>query len=176
MDKIVTKVEYTKKVLKDLNKNHFKYETRVGRRIINILLIIYFLADIFALVMGNFDYFTHTIIFINVILLMVAVITNTSILAEISTYMFLKTDKVSLGLKTEMTFDTEKIIAVNEVENMTLTYDKLYKIMETKEYIYLYLNKQQTLIINKDNISVTDLAVLRDILKSNVKKYIEYMR
>lgn len=176
MDKIVSNTTYTKKVLKDLNRNHFKYETRITRKIINIIVAIDILANLILLLMGDYTYFTTNVIFGQIFLLVIVAVINTSILADISTYMFLKTDKVSLDLKTEMTFDKENITAVNEVENMTLSYDKLYKILETKEYIYLYLNKQQSFIVNKENISVTDLAVLRDILKQNVKKYIEYMK
>lgn len=176
VENLVTKIEYTKKVLKDLNNNHFKYETRIARKIINIITLIYISFNIIALVMGHFDYFTVRLILTQVVLLIIVGITNTSILTDISTHLFLKTDKVSLGLKTEMTFDNEKVVAVNEMENMTLTYDKLYRVLETKEYIYLYLNKQQALIVNKGNISVVELALLRDILKSNVKKYIDYMK
>lgn len=176
MEQLIINVEYTKEVLRDLNRMHFKYEMRITRLIINIIAALTVICNLAILVLGAYDFYNSKVILCHFVIAIAFVISNTNIFADLSTKMFLKTDKLSLGLKQQMEFEEAKIIAKNEMETMLLSYDKIYKIMETREYIYIYLNKMQALIIDKNKTSNEELEKIKNILKDNVEKYIIFMK
>lgn len=176
MEEIVLNVEYTKKVVKDFNRNHFKFSNRIFSKICNIFVGIIVACDILLLCLGSYDVFTLNLIICQALVVLCIVILNTNIFPDILTKSFLKTDKISTGLKSKMTFSKEKIIVENQFETMNLEYSKLYKVMETKDYIYLYINKSQALIITKKSIACENVSKLIGMLRVGVNKYIDFKK
>ena len=54
-----------------------------------------------------------------------------------------------------------------------IDYNSLYKVLETKEAYYLYINKSRALIVDKKDMSDSDITNLTSTLKEQVSKYEE---
>lgn len=176
MEEIVLNVEYTKKVIIDFNRNHYKFSNRMFSRICNIFASIIVVCDMFLLVLGEYDVFKSGLIIWQILMIFCIVILNTNIFPDILTNSYLKSDKLSHGLNSKMTFNKEKLVVENEIETMRLEYSKLYKVMETKEYIYLYINKNQAIIVTKKSTLEENISKLIGILRVSVNKYIDFKK
>lgn len=176
MEKIELVVEYTKKVMKDFNRNHYKFSNRIYCKICNLFAVVIVILDILLLVLGSYNVFNLSLVIWQVLVILCIVILNTNIFPDIFTNLFLKSDRVSLGLNSKMLFDNEKLVVENEIETMKLEYSKLYKVMETKEYIYLYINKNQAIIVTKQSTSEENISKLIGTLRISVSKYIDFKK
>ena len=54
-----------------------------------------------------------------------------------------------------------------------IDYDKLYKVINTKDSFYLYINKNRALIVDKNNLKDEDITTLNDKFKEKVPIYKE---
>ena len=54
-----------------------------------------------------------------------------------------------------------------------IDYDKLYKVINTKDSFYLYINKNRALIVDKNNLKDEDITILNDKFKEKVPIYKE---
>ena len=63
--------------------------------------------------------------------------------------------------------------AVSRVTNVkgSLKYDSIYKIIETKDHIFMFVNQINANILIKESIDKEQLKHLKKILKQTVKKY-----
>lgn len=72
-------------------------------------------------------------------------------------------------------FEEEKvnveIITSYNVQKQIIRYDGLFKVIENKEYLFLFVNQFNSLVINKNDIDEQGLNDLRLKLKDSVKKY-----
>ncbi len=172
MAKITCNTKSTKEVRRDLNRDHFKIGTKVVRVIINILTILIVLVQLSSIFLTDLPYTMQDAMMLALMLVM-QILLNTNIFADISTKHFLKTDKLSLDLESVYNIDDETIEVINEKQTMKLKYDELFKVVETKKYIYLYINKMQALILTKETMKEKDVKAFVTKLKSLDLKYIE---
>lgn len=54
-----------------------------------------------------------------------------------------------------------------------IDYSSLYKVLETKEYYYLYINRSRALIVDKKDMTSSDIENLTNIFKEKVPRYKE---
>ena len=54
-----------------------------------------------------------------------------------------------------------------------IDYDKLYKVINTKDSYYLYINKNRALIVDKNNLKDEDITILNNKFKEKVPIYKE---
>lgn len=73
-------------------------------------------------------------------------------------YLFIKKEANSNKIKKEMkntySFYNKYMEIKNSSSKVKLKYYKLYKFFETKEYFYLYINKNYSFILDKNNFSI----------------------
>ena len=69
--------------------------------------------------------------------------------------------------------DQMNVEAVSRVTNVkgSLKYDSIYKIIETKDHIFMFVNQINANILIKESIDKEQLKHLKKILKQTVKKY-----
>ena len=67
-----------------------------------------------------------------------------------------KSDKVQKQMKNTYSFYDKYMTIKNSRDNIKLNYYKLYKIFETENYFYLYINKNYSFVLSKDTFSVGD--------------------
>ena len=169
-------VEYTKKLIMDFNRNHYKFSNKTFNKIFNVFAIIIAIFDVIIVIAGLYDLFTLKMILWQFLIVACIVLLNTNIFPDILTRSFLKSDKLSNGLNSKMTFHKDKVIVCNEIETMKLEYIKLYKVMETKDYIYLYINKQQAVIVNKNSTAEENISKLIGMLRVSVNNYTKFVK
>lgn len=174
MEKVVSNVEYTEELLKEFNRLHNRYSTRVLDKFVNVLATIIFICDLIILCVLGITGFDITLILANLIFIFLLIGINTDIVSDFATKMFLKSDKINLNSKALQTFTKEAVSTVDELTTSTIPYSKLYKVMETEKYIFYYLNKMQAGIVVKANNTAEEIEFISSTLKENVKKYIVY--
>lgn len=73
-------------------------------------------------------------------------------------YFFVKkeanSDKVKKHLKNTYSFYDKYMTINNSKEKIKLNYYKLYKIFETENYFYLYINKNYSFVLSKNGFSI----------------------
>lgn len=57
-------------------------------------------------------------------------------------------------MKNTYSFYDKYIQITNSKDDIKLNYYKLYKIFETKNYFYLYINKNYSFVLSKDGFSI----------------------
>ncbi len=174
MEKVICEVEYTEELLKEFNRLHNKYTSRVLDKFVNIMAIITFICDLIILFLAGVTELDFSLILANIILLIVLIGTNTNIVSDMATKWLLKSDKINLNSKAKQTFTKESVSTVDDMTSSTIPYSKLYKVMETDKYIFYYLNRVQAGIVVKGNNTDEEIAFVREMLKENVKRYIVY--
>ena len=80
------------------------------------------------------------------------------------------------NLENEFTFCDDFIKSSSKCENyqdsVEIKYALLVKVMETKEYFFLYQQANQAYIVDKSTMTEEDAVLVQEKLKENVKKYI----
>ncbi len=64
--------------------------------------------------------------------------------------------KVKNQMKNTYSFYDKYMTIKNSKDNIKLNYYKLYKVFETENYFYLYINKNYSFVLAKDTFSVGD--------------------
>ncbi|MEL6253130.1 MAG: YcxB family protein [Bacteroidota bacterium] len=65
------------------------------------------------------------------------------------------------------TFDTEEIHILGESFNSSMSWDKVFKIRETKEWLLLYQNKIVANLIPKSSFSTEEYSALKEIIAAH---------
>lgn len=66
----------------------------------------------------------------------------------------LKSDKLTENLENTFELFDDNLKVTNSVSASDIRYDQLFKVYESKNCFYLYINKLQVFILNKNNFSV----------------------
>ncbi len=174
MEKVTSNVEYTEELLKEFNRIHNRYSTRILDKFVSVMVWITIVCDILILWAVGFEAFNLNLILANIIFVILILGTKTNVVSDFATKLFLKSDKINLNAKSEQTFTKDSVSMVDEFSKSTIPYSKLYKVMETEKYIFYYLNKMQAGIVVKANNTDEEIEFISSVLKENVNKYIVY--
>ncbi len=85
---------------------------------------------------------------------------------------FVKKEANSKKITKQMTntyvFYDKYVLIRNKSHTINLKYSKFYKIFETKNCFYLYLNKNYAFVLNKNNFDIGDKSQFYDFVKSKI--------
>ena len=76
----------------------------------------------------------------------------------------------------EYEFYEDKLVAKNELTREEIPYVSLYKVYETKRYIYLYINKKNVLILEKDKFKNEACKLFIEFIKTKLNKRYKRVR
>lgn len=150
-----------------LNRGLFKIKTLPVVIIYNIIVLC--LAIVFCI----FKYYWMTI-FLSVVALL-----YTLFVILINKYNVKKAFDRSEALKNTMQFlyhfsDEDfsfEFVAYSKKSEGKIKYKNLYRVIEDKEYFFLFVNHLNAYIVIKDALNKDDIDMLKKILKANVKKF-----
>lgn len=151
------------------NFNRFHMYSKLSTKIVTVISVLLFILAIFA---PDFDITFRTLIGAIAIIWILEVVFLPKVYAK-KAY---TSSKITSNSLIEAEFYEEKIILKtikdNEiVGNSTLKYDDLFKIVDDKKYMYLYISQNQAFICNKNNFE-GDYNKLLEVLKEKLgKKY-----
>lgn len=131
----------------------------------SIIFVTAFILKSFNIIELNKYYFYYLFAFIILIL-------GAVLIAEKMIKKFIKSDKVSIGAKQNITINEERIDLRIGTDGSfsTLKWNTLYKAFEIKKHFIFYINTQQAIIVSKENISSDDLNKLRYLTKEKLGK------
>lgn len=167
MKEIKTTTTYSEEKIKTFLKIYYFERIKTARILINILiaiLIIYFFI--------NYKYNT-CLDFIAFIFALFGILElNTNMLPNIN-YKRIQNKKDNIiNTKIKYIFKKNNFQITTDKEEY-IDYDKLYKVINTKDSFYLYINKNRALIIDKNNLKDEDITILNDKFKEKVPIYKE---
>ena len=169
MKEIKTTTIYNEKLIKDFLNIYFIEKTRKFKILLNLLLIIMIIYFFTNKSKTIFDYITYIIALFGIIEI------NTSMIPRLNFYRTKRKKNSIINRKINYIFKKRNFTIINEKEEY-IDYDLLYKVVETDNYYYLYVNKYRTLIVDKSNIKDSDIEDLSDRLKKEVSTYIDNVR
>lgn len=161
-----TRTKYDYDAIKKFNQVH-SY-TRVSTWIVSIIAI---LILIYAIVDNSFEMqYRITIGVISCIWFI-----EMATLPTISAKRAYKTSRLSQDAEVEVEFydDSLKMNTLKSGEKVgetVIKYAEIYKIKETKEFLYIYISGNQSVLCGKQNVE-GDLEKAKDKLQEKVKKY-----
>lgn len=79
-----------------------------------------------------------------------------------------KSDKVQKQMKNTYSFYDKYMTIKNQKDNIKLNYYKLYKIFETENYFYLYINKNYSFVLDKYNFSIGEPDEFYKFIKKKI--------
>ena len=166
MKEIKNTTIYTKEKVKEFLKVYYFEKIKVPRLIINILIIlviIYFFTKEDRVFL---DYVTFIFCLCGILEL------NTTMLPTLNYHKLEKQKDNVLNTKIEYLFKKNNFkLSTNKDEY--IDYNTLYKVLETKDCYYLYLNSSKAFIVDKTNMNEEDITNLTKIFKEKVPKYKE---
>lgn len=166
MKEVKNKTIYTEDNVKSFLEVYFFEKVRIPRMIINILIvlvIIYFFTKEDREVL---DYVTFVFCLFGVLEL------NSTMLPRFNLFKLKKQKDSVLNTKVEYLFKKNNFkLSTNKDEY--IDYSSLYKALETKEYYYLYINRSRALIVDKKDMTSSDIENLTSIFKEKVPRYKE---
>lgn len=77
-------------------------------------------------------------------------------------------DKVKKQLKNTYSFYDKYMQIKNTKDNIKLNYYKLYKVFETENYFYLYINKNYSFVLSKDGFSIGNSSEFYKFIKNKI--------
>ena len=166
MKEIKNETIYTSDNVKKFLEVYYFEKVKVLRISINILIvavIIYFFTK------NNrelLDYTTFIFCLFGIIEL------NTTMLPKLNYYKLKKAKDNVLNTKIEYLFKKNNFkLSTNKDEY--IDYTSLYKVLETKDFYYLYINSSRAFIVDKKDMSDKDISTLTNIFKEKVPRYKE---
>lgn len=166
MKEIKNETIYTPSNVKKFLEVYYFEKIKVPRIIINILIV---LVVIYFFTKDNrvfLDYTTFIFCLFGVIEL------NTTMLPKLNYKKLEKQKDNVLNTKVEYLFKNNNF-KLSTNKNEYIDYSSLYKVLETKECYYLYINKSRALIVDKEDMSDKDITSLTNIFKEKVPRYKE---
>lgn len=137
---------YTKENYLKFNQFHIRKRRMVPAVISYILLAFIFVVGIMLLLLGES-------IALAIVYLVFAVITTLYYiyLPNLAVNRILKTDKTFENTKNHYWFYRDHVAVENKYGDTKIKYDQLYRIYETSQFYYLYLNSRQAFLVEKNN-------------------------
>ena len=166
MKEIKNTTTYNENLVRDFLNIYYKERTKKIRALLNILIItiiLYFFTNKSKTII---DYITYIFALFGILEL------NTTMIPRLNLYRLKKSKNSILNNKIKYIFKKRNFTIVTNKEEY-IDYDLLYKVVETDNYYYLYINKYRTLIVDKSNMDSEDINELSNRLKSEVSTYIE---
>lgn len=167
MKEIKTTTIYNDTIIKNFLRTYYFERTKNTRIFLNILitiLIIYFFIN--HKNNTTIDYITFIFALFGIIEI------NTNMLPNLS-YKRIKSKKdTPIDTKIKYTFKKNNF-QINTTKEEYIDYDKLYKIINTKDTYYLYINKSKSFIVDKTNLKKEEITILTNIFKEKVSNYKE---
>lgn len=166
MKDIKNKTIYTEDNVKKFLEVYFFEKVKIPRILINVLIIlvvIYFFTKEERVIL---DYTTFVFCLFGVLEL------NSTMLPRFNFYKLKKQKDNILNTEVEYLFKKNNFkLSTNKDEY--IEYSSLYKVLETKEYYYLYINRSKSLIVDKKDMSSSDINNLTEVFKEKVSRYKE---
>lgn len=166
MKEIKNETIYTPDNIKKFLEVYYFEKVKVPRILINILIvlvIIYFFTKDNRVLL---DYTTFIFCLFGIIEL------NTTMLPKLNYHKLEKAKDTVLNTKIEYLFKKNNFkLSTNKDEY--IDYTSLYKVLETKECYYLYINSSRAFIVDKKDMSDKDITSLTTIFKEKVPRYKE---
>lgn len=166
MKEIKNETIYTSDNVKKFLEVYYFERVKIPRLIINLLIL---LAVIYFFTKENkeiLDYTTFIFCLFGIVEL------NTTMLPRLNYHKLKKSKDSVLNTKIEYLFKKNNFkLSTNKDEY--IDYTSLYKVLETKEYYYLYINSSRAFIVDKKDMSDKDINALTTIFKEKVPRYKE---
>lgn len=166
-EKLICKCEskYDYDAIKQFNRSHMYNNPR--NIIVTIIAAILVLYSIFGI---NTDSYLRIICGIIGIIWVVEI----SILPTLWSKKAYKTSKIMADAKLMVNFYNEKMQLLSlkndeKVGESIITYDDIYKVLETNNYIYLYISSNQAYLCKKENFE-GDYSIIVQKLKDKLQK------
>ena len=166
MKEIKNTTTYNENLVRDFLNIYYKERTKKIRALLNILIItiiLYFFTNKSKTII---DYITYIFALFGILEL------NTTMIPRLNLYRLKKSKNSILNDKIKYIFKKRNFTIITNKEEY-IDYNLLYKVVETDNYYYLYINKYRTLIVDKSNMDSEDINELSNRLKSEVSTYIE---
>lgn len=77
-------------------------------------------------------------------------------------------------ITTQFEFYDDKIIEINDASSDEYSYNSIYRIVETKKYMYIYYTKEQASVIDKEGFIYGNLSDVKRVLSDSIN--IEYRK
>lgn len=167
MKEIKTTTIYNQENIKTFLKIYYFDRIKTIRIILNILIIILILNFFINInKITTLDYISFIFALFGILEL------NTSILPNIN-YKRIKNKKNNiLNTKIKYIFKNNNFQITTDKDEY-IDYDKLYKVINTNDAYYIYINKNKAFIVDKNNIQDKDKTILNNKFKEKVPIYKE---
>lgn len=158
---------YSEDVIKSFLRIFYFERIKNIRIILNILiviLILYFFINIYN--SNILDYIAFIFALFGILEL------NTNMMPSIN-YKRIKNKKDNI-INTKIKYIFKKNnFQITTDKDEYIDYDKLYKVINTKDAYYLYINKNRAFIVDKTNLKDEDITILNNKFKEKVPVYKE---
>lgn len=167
MKEVKTTTIYSEDIIKSFLRIFYFERIKNIRIILNILIVILILYFFINIDNSNvLDYIAFIFALFGILEL------NTSMMPSIN-YKRIKNRKNSiLNTKIKYVFKKNNFQITTDKDEY-IDYDKLYKVINTKDAYYLYINKNRAFIVDKNNLKDGDITILNDKFKEKVPIYKE---
>jgi len=145
-----------------INLNFILLYSKISMKVLTALTAFLFLVSIVASIFSNHDYFP-AVIFLFILLIFTPLHTYISAVRN-----FKASNRGSETI--EYHFDNEYLSVKGESFNAQLSWDKIYKVTQTKNWILIWQNRQAGNPIPKGNISEEQIGELKEILDNHKVK------
>lgn len=162
------KTLYTKELYLEFSKFHLRKRSLITAIPLYICMAIMTLSSILLIVL-NLDISAG----IAFLILSLAVILIYIFLPNISVSKVLKFDKTFENTENKYEFYEDYLFVENKYGSTKVDYNDLYKVYETKNNIYIYINSTQAFLVSKSGFD-SKLDEVKEFLKNKFKeRYIE---
>lgn len=167
MKEIKTTTIYSEDIIKSFLRIFYFERIKNIRIILNILIVILILYFFINIDNSNiFDYIAFIFALFGILEL------NTNMMPSIN-YKRIKNKKNSI-LNTKIKYIFKKNnFQITTDKDEYIDYDKLYKVINTKDAYYLYINKNRAFIVDKTNLKDEDITILNNKFIEKVSVYKE---
>lgn len=167
MKEVKTTTIYSEDVIKSFLRIFYFERIKYIRIILNILIVILILYFFINIDNSNIlDYIAFIFALFGILEL------NTNMMPSIN-YKRIKNKKNSiLNIKIKYIFKKNNFQITTDKDEY-IDYDKLYKVINTKDAYYLYINKNRAFIVDKINLKDEDITILNNKFKEKVPVYKE---
>lgn len=167
MKEVKTTTIYSEDIIKSFLRIFYFERIKNIRIILNILIVILILYFFINIDNSNIlDYIAFIFALFGILEL------NTNMMPSIN-YKRIKNKKNSI-LNTKIKYIFKKNnFQITTDKDEYIDYDKLYKVINTKDAYYLYINKNRAFIVDKTNLKDEDITILNYKFKEKVPIYKE---
>ena len=162
----MNEVTFTYQRTKEDIFKHAVWHRMIKNKLFMALNLVFPLFGIYALVTSFQLETTNTIQYVAIVYLM---------LYPVFTYFFIKY-RVNQIFKnpdvkvdtTTFTINTAGVNVSSEQGAHLLPWENVFQVYETKGYFYIYIDKTNSLLVNKENLGEGNTAALKEIFKNNL--------